>query len=258
MKFSSESKLVIVKTSILSAIFTIVLLMLVNYFFNHTWNFLLNSQVKTQTFSVQGTGSVTGMPDQGDISFTVSKTATTLQETQKQANNSMNTIISDLQKVGIAKKDIQTSNYDSSPNYDDNTGTTIINYTVSEDVDITIHNNSKANTVIDTVTKDNAEDISGPNLTFSDTKQQQLEDQARVQAIDNAKQKAQSLANAAGMHLGRVINVQETQPTPIYPFRPPVLMNAKAAVGNEPNIPTQINPGQNTVTSTVTLTYQTY
>jgi uncharacterized protein YggE len=255
MKPSTESKM-FVKTALLSAIFTVLLLMLVNYFFNHSWNFFVNSQVKTQTFSAQGTGTVTGTPDQGNISFTVTKTATTLQNAQNQANVSMNTILGDLQKAGVEKKDIQTSNYASSPNYDDS-GNSIVNYTVSENVNVTLHDNSKANTVIDLVTKDNAENISGPDLTFSDTKQQQLEDQARIAAINNAKNKAQSLASAAGMHLGKVINVQETQPTPIYPFHP-VMLDAKMPQAAGAAVPTQINPGQNTVTSTVTLTYQTF
>lgn len=245
-----------VKTALLSAIFTVLFLMLLNYFFNHNWNFFENSQMKTQTFQAQGTGSVTGTPDQSNVSFTVTKSATTAEAAQQQANTLMNTITSDLQKSGVAKNDIQTSNYNSSPNYTD-TGTTILSYAVSENVTVTIHDNSKTNTVIDTVTKDGAQNVYGPNLTFSDAKQQQLEDQARVQAITNAKQKAQTLANTAGMHLGKIVNVQETQPTPVYPFRPePLLMTAKSAGGSAPNIPTQINPGQNTVTATVTLTYQ--
>jgi uncharacterized protein len=256
MKVSSEIKITI-KTSILSAIFTVVLLMLVNYFFNHSWNFFLNSQVKTQTLKVQGTGTVSATPDQGDISFTVSKTGTTLQETQKVANTSMDKITSDLQQLNIAKKDIQTSNYNSSPNYDDN-GTTIINYTVSEDVDVTTHDTTKAEKIIDAATKDGAEDISGPNMSFSDALQQKLTDEARIKAIANAKEKAQSIAKAAGIHLGSVVNVEDNEatPMPIYPIHP-VMLTAKSA-SSMPNIPTQINPGQNTVTANVTLSYQTY
>src|SRR6185437_14707970 len=100
--------------------FTVLLLMLVNYFFNHSWNFFLNSQMKTQTFSVQGTGTATAAPDQSSVSFTVTKTATTLKDAQNQANTFTNKIVSDLQKIGIAKQDIQTNNYNSYPNYPDN------------------------------------------------------------------------------------------------------------------------------------------
>lgn len=266
MKPTTQEHL-LVKTALLSAIFTVVLLMLLNYFFNHNWNFFENSQMKQQTFSVQGSGTATGTPDQSDITFTVSKTATSLQDAQNQANTSMNSIIKDLQKIGIAKNDIQTNNYNSSPNYNDNVVAqpaiivnppqqTINSYTVSEDVDITIHNNAQVASVIDTITKDNAEDISGPNLTFSDDKQQQLENQARINAIDNAKLKAQSLAGAAGLRLGKVVNVQENQPTPIYPVHPIMMMAKPMQAGA--SIPTQINPGQNTVTSSVTLTYDSY
>ncbi|HSX08554.1 MAG TPA: SIMPL domain-containing protein [Candidatus Saccharimonadales bacterium] len=262
MKLSSELKIAL-KSSLLSAIFTVLLLMLVNYFFNHTWNFFVNSAIKTQTFQAQGTGTATATPDQSNVSFIVTKTAKTLQDAQNQANTSMNTIVSDFEKAGVTKKDIQTSNYSSYPNYDNGgpntfaapSSQTIISYTVSEDVNVTLHDNSKTTTVIDIATKDNAENISGPNLAFSDAKQQQLEDDARVQAINNAKQKAQTLANAAGIHLGKVINVQENQAAPIYPFHP-MMLDAKSQAA-EGSAPTQINQGQNTVTTTVTLTYQT-
>jgi hypothetical protein len=271
MAFFSDSKFIVLKTSIFSAIFTVIILMLLSYFFNHTWN-PFASKTASQPFTVQGTGTATATPDQSAVSFTVTKTATTLQDAQNQANTFTNKIVADLQKDGVTKQDIQTSNYSSYPNYNQNnegvvqpgvalpiqpqpSSQTIVSYTVSEDVNITLHDISKANTVIDQITKDNAENISGPNLTFSDTKQQQLENDARNQAIANAKQKAQSMSEAAGIHLGKIINIQEgdnSQPI----VRP--LMMANDAMGTAKSVPTQISPGQNTVTSTVTLSYQTY
>jgi uncharacterized protein len=272
MKLTTEVKIAL-KTSILSAVFTVVLLLLVNYFINHTWN-LFGNQSKSQPFTVQGTGSATATPDESTISFTVTKTATKLQEAQNQANTFTNKIVSDLGKLGIAKKDIQTSNYNSYPNYNDNSGgvgimqpetampikpeqdsQTIISYTVSEDVAITVHNTNKANNVIDQITKDGAENVSGPDLTFSDAKQKTLENEARTRAIQDAKQKAQSMAEAAGIHLGQIINIQEANSNP-YPVVRPLMMNALN--GASKSAPTQINPGQNTVTSTITLSYETY
>ena len=216
MAFLSGSKFIVLKTSILSAIFTVVILMLLSYFFNHTWN-PFASKTASQPFTVQGTGTATAAPDESAVSFTVTKTATTLQDAQNQANTFTNKIVSDLQKLSVAKEDIQTNNYNSYPNYNQNNegvvqqgvalpiqpqqqSQTIISYTVSEDVTITLHDINKANTVIDQITKDGAENISGPNLTFSDAKQQQLENDARDQAITNAKQKAQSMSQAAGIH----------------------------------------------------------
>lgn len=251
---STEIKLIL-KTSLLSAIFTVVLFMLVNFFFTHSWSPVWSSTSKNPTLNVQGTGTLTETPDQSQVSFTVTKTASTVQAAQTQANTSMDKILTDLQNGGVAKNNIQTSNYNSSPNYDDS-GNTIQSYTVSEDVDVTMHDNTLVNKVIDIATKDGAEDISGPDLSFSDGKQQELQNEARVKAIQDAKQKAQSMADAAGIHLGRLVNIQENTNPVIYPVRPlPMIMKGVATGGN---VPTQINPGQNTVTSTVTLSYETY
>lgn len=259
-----------VKSALLTAVFTTVMIFLVNLVYTHFYPSIDTS--KQTPFTVNGTGTATAKPDQAQISFSVTKTATTLQDTQNQANSSTNTIVSDLQKLGIAKSDIQTNNYNSNPNYatTDTDGTnepailyrpvqpnqTILSYTVSEDVNVDVKDQTKVNTVIDTITKDNAENIAGPNYTFSDAKEQSLENQARTQAIANAKQKAQSIAEASGIHLGRILNVQEDDTGG---FPQPILMNSKIAVPQASGaVPTQINPGENTVTENVTLSYETY
>ncbi len=265
MVLSADTKLV-VKTSLLSAIFTVVLFMLVNYFFNHSWNLSANSSAsKNPPITVQGTGTVTAQPDQSSVYFTVTKTASTLKDAQNQANTFTNKIVADLQKLGVEKKDIQTSNYSSYPNYNDQSSgpviyikqpqsQTIQSYTVTEDVNITIHDTTTANKVIDVVTNDRAENISGPSLTFSDAKEQDLENQARTKAITNARQKAQTMADAAGIHLGKLTKIEDGTQNP-YPIVRPMMMDA--AAGNAKSAPTQINAGQNTVTASVTLTYET-
>jgi uncharacterized protein YggE len=262
---SSDSKLIL-KTSVVSAIFTVILFMLVNYFFSHDWNPFVKSQSNNPPITVQGTGTISAQPDQSSVSFTVTKTANTLKDTQNQANTFTNKITGDLLKIGVAKQDIQTSNYNSYPNYADQSSgpvlymrqpqsQTIQDYTVTEDVTITLHNTDTANKVIDTVTNDGAENVSGPDLTFSDARQQDLENQARTKAIENAKQKAQSMADAAGIHLGKLTKIEDGTQNP-YPIIRPLMMTA--AGGAEKSAPTQINPGQNQVTASVTLSYETY
>ncbi|HWY79345.1 MAG TPA: SIMPL domain-containing protein [Candidatus Sulfotelmatobacter sp.] len=264
MTTTSKTKLILT-TSLLSALFTVSLFSLTNYAINHSWNFFATDQSKNPPLTVTGTASIKAIPDKTTVSFTVNKTAATLQDAQNQTNTFTNKIVADLQKSGISKNDIQTSNYNSSPNYNDQAGIpngmlmrssqsqTIISYTVSEYITITIYNNDKTNIVIDTITKDNAENISGPALAFSDTLQQTLENDARTKAIANAKQKAQNMAIAAGIHLGKLVKIQEENPNPIFPM----MMNS-TALGSAKTIPTQINPGQNTVSASVTLSYQTY
>ncbi len=254
-------------TALLSALFTLVLLLLTNYFLNHSWN-LFTGSASTQPFTVEGTSTVMQQPDQALISFSVVKSAAVLRDAQNQANAAVATIVDDLKKINIVQKDIKTSNYSSYPHYDNNafsggslgmmpiqgTGQTITGYTVSENIEITLSDMTKANSVIDVATKDGAENISGPNLTFSQTTQDALTQKARIQAITNAKNKAQALASAAGIRLGRIINIQENNsPFPI--IQPMMKANSTSGVASTP---TQINPGENTITETITLSYETW
>lgn len=279
----------IIKTSLLSALFTIVILTLVHFFFTHSW-YLFSGTSSDSRFTVQGTATITEKPDEAMISFMVSKTAVKLEDAQTQANTVANKIVADLKKMGIAEKDIKTSNYNSYPVYEQTSGSKaivgtrsggsgvviqppmsvvpppqsdqqpIVGYTVSQNVNVTVRNISKANGIVDTITKDGAENISGPSFTFSDSKQKSLTDQARNAAIADAKQKAQSLAKAAGIHLGRIINIQEDG---IYPMR---TMGGKAMDSNGSvgvttqtiSLPTNLNPGENTITQNVTLSYETW
>jgi hypothetical protein len=268
----SPKKDSMVKTALLSAVFTLILFSLANFFVNRSWNFFSAGASKTQPFTVQGSGEAKATPDQARISFTVTKTALKLADAQNEVNTTSNSIVSDLQKAGIQKNDIQTGNYNSRPNYAENTSsslgvairpmpippstnsTEIVSYTVDENVNITVHDISKANNVIDIATRGGAENIYGPNFSFSESQQQKLADQARTAAIANAKQKAEKIAAEAGIRLGKVLSVQENSAP--YPIRP-LTMDAKTESSTAGSALTQINPGENTVTENITLSFET-
>ncbi|HUD08564.1 MAG TPA: SIMPL domain-containing protein [Candidatus Saccharimonadales bacterium] len=271
MKLNPKTELT-VKTALFSAVFTLVLFSLANFFVNRSWNFFSTNNSKTQPFTVQGSGSATATPDQAQISFTVTKTAPKLEDAQNEANAATNSIVTDLQSAGIQKKDIQTGNYNSHPNYTESTSTIssmpirpmpiplpgnstdIASYTVDENITITLHDISKASAAIDIATKGSAENIYGPSFTFSEQEQQTLSDQARTVAISNAKQKAEKMAGETGIRLGKILSVQETNT----PFGiQPLMMNAKTESGaSSGSAPTQINPGENTMTVNIVLSYE--
>jgi uncharacterized protein len=270
MVCSPENK-IIIKTALFSAVLTLVLFLLVNFFVNRSWNLFVPSTPKTEPFTVQGTGTAKATPDQAQISFIVRKTAPKLEDAQNQANNLTNKIVADLEKIGIENKYIKTGSYNSHPNYASNSPETdaatmprpipdsggsakIETYTVTENIDITVCTIAKANEVIDVATRDSAENIYGPNLTFSEDARQKLEDEARATAISDAKQKAETLASQTGIRLGKILSVQESGT----PFQPqPFLMNSKVEPASDESASTQINPGENTITENITLSFET-
>lgn len=219
--------------------------------------FAVNSVTTTQQdlFQVTGEGSATATPDIAHIAFGITKSASNVNDAQNLTNNTMNSILDALKTLGISAKDIKTTDYTLTPNYDFTSGSqTITGYTVTQSIDLKIQPLDKVNTALDTLTAHGANLIGQVSFGFSDQTEQKLEDQARSDAVNKAKTKAMSLAKVSGIHLGRLINVTENQATPEPIIRPLALEKSDATLQQ----PTQVTPGENTITTSVTLSYQTY
>lgn len=219
--------------------------------------FTINSVTTTKDsfFTVDGKAEVTAIPDTAQISLGVTQKATTVQQAQTQVNTIINKITTDIKNLGVGDKDIKTTNYSVNPEYDYSTAKqTLTDYSVNANLQINVKPIDKANQAVDLATRDGANQVGGIQFTVNDTEQKQLENQARNQAIQDAKDKAKSISQAAGLRLGRIVDVKES---PQYNPRPiPYLAAEKTSDTTTP--PTQLNPGENQITSTVTLSYETY
>lgn len=207
---------------------------------------------KSDTFSVTGEGKATAIPDTASVDLGITITQNTVASAQSQANQIINKISSDLKNLGVKEKDIKTTNYSISPNYDFTSGKQSVNgYNVSVNLSVKVNPIEKINQVIDTATKDGANSVGNIQFTLNDEEKTKLENQARKQAVDAAKQKAQSLAQASGIRLGRIINVSESNQE-----QRPITFMEKSAVGLGAS-DTSVEPGQSTISTTVTLSYET-
>jgi len=91
-------------------------------------------------------------------------------------------------------------------------------------------------------------------LTVEENRQKELVHQAREEAVKEAKTKAESLASAAGITLGKIINVQENVPGAPVPL---MMLDSAAKEGRGGGSATDIQPGSTDIYSTVTLFYET-
>lgn len=218
--------------------------------------FFVNSvqTTKTNQFSATGNGKATAVPNTALLSLGVTKTATTVTDAQNQTNTVVNALISDLKNLGVEGKDIKTTNYSVYPDYDYAQGRqTIRGYTVTQNMEVKVKPIEKANSAIDLATKNGANMVGGITFILDDETKKKLENEARKEAVTNAKEKAQSLANAAGIKLGRIVDVQESglgEPIPMRSFA----LSAEKQL----DAPTELSPGENTVSITITLSYETY
>ncbi len=220
--------------------------------------FSVNSVTTTKTdlFSVSGEGEAVAVPDTATVNLGVTKTASTVEAARNEATRTANDIIAGLKELKVDDKKVKTTNYSVNPNYDFTSGKeTITGYTVSQNLQIEVDPIDKANQVVDMATTRGANQVGGVQFILNDAKREQLEKQARDEAILKAKAKAQSVANAAGIKLGKIINLIEDNIGP----QPPVMYDRMALGkgGDAAENPTDLQPGENSVHVTVTLYYET-
>lgn len=217
-----------------------------------------NNDIQKDTITVSGKGEVVVKPDIATVSFGVSAENLDVAKAQTESATKMNKIIDMLKAKGVAEKDIKTTNYNIYPRYDYLKTTelyyggkqVLAAYVVSQTVEVKIRDISKAGEILSGVGEFGVTDISG--LTFTVDKQDDVKDQARELAIQDAKAQAKVLAKGLGVRLEKITAFSESGASPVYYDR---VMSAKA-VSMESSVAPQIPVGENTVTSNVNITYE--
>lgn len=205
---------------------------------------------KTDTFSVTGEGKVSMPPDIAIINAGVQAQGATVKTAQDQLNKSINAVSAAVKSAGVDAKDIQTSGYNINPTYDYQAGgQKITGYQAASNLTIKVRNIDKANSVIDAATGAGATTVGG--ISFDVDNKTKAQNEARQKAVADAKSKAENAAKIAGFTLGRIINYSED----FGGFPRPIPMFAKAETAGG-GVPTQVEPGTNEITVTVTLSYQ--
>jgi uncharacterized protein len=196
--------------------------------------------------SVTGEAMVSVPPDLAVVDGGVSSEAKTAREASEANNAAMAKVLAALKGAGIDAKDIQTSRLSlqlqSAPN---RTGpSAVAGYRASNRVTIRVRDVAKVANVIDTLVGAGANEIGGINFMVSQASK--LLDEAREQAVADARRKAEIYAKAAGVTLGAPLSIsEEGSPGPM-PFR-------KMAAGMAVSAP--VAQGEETLQVTVSVSW---
>lgn len=213
---------------------------------------------KENLFVSTGRAELEVVPDEAQVSVGITIQRSTVSATQEEANRVINAITRQLQSLGIKKEQIKTSNYSIYPNYDYNQGAgRIIGYNINSNLEIKLTDFELLNAVIDTATREGANQVGGVQFTLSKEKEAELKNQARQVAIKDAQESAQELARLSGIRLGRVVDVQENRDE----FQPPMQFRQADTMVLESKVaadPTSVEPGSTTYSYRVSLSYETY
>lgn len=209
--------------------------------------------------TVSGEGKVYIKPDVAMISFGITSEATKSQDAVNQNNQKMNAVIQSIKDLGVQDKDIKTTVYNLYPIYSYQRpeplyyplgDSKVTGYRLEQQVEVKIRNFDKINETIDKATSSGANTVGSLQFTVDDT--EKVRSQARVKAIEQAKEKAKTLTRETGLRIDKLINVYEGYYGPV-PYGGDY---AGAALKEDSSVPPRIEPGQTEVNVNVTLTYR--
>lgn len=166
-----------------------------------------------RTMTISATGIVAGQPDVATVNVGVLTQAETADEALSKNNQDMSKLFATLVRVGIEKKDVQTSQFNVNPNYAKSVSSSyssrgkIVGYSVTNQVRIMVRDLDRLGSVLDQLSKNGANQMHGISFGFSNPVP--LQDKAGIAAILEARRKAELYAEAAGVTLGAVLSIDE-------------------------------------------------
>lgn len=217
-----------------------------------------DAQQASITQSIAGTrldlnasGEITRVPDLAVITAGVVTRETTAGAAMSQAASRMSQVRAALKSAGIDDHDIQTSNLSLTPDYvyANNQPPRITGYSASNQLTVRFRNIANTGKILDTLVREGANQISGPNLTID--KPETALDEARARAVANGRARADLYARSLGLRVARVVIVSESGSS--YPVPPPMPMYARAA---EVGADTKVEPGEQKLQVNLAMTFE--
>jgi uncharacterized protein YggE len=198
------------------------------------------------TISVSGEATVSVPPDLAQIDAGVSTEAKTAREASEANNAAMGKVLLALKGAGIDEKDFQTSRLSLQPQYAPNRSgpNAVVGYRATNRVTIKLRDVTKVAGTIDILVGAGANELGGINFMVSAASK--LLDDAREQAIADARRKAEIYAKAAGVTLGSPVGISEERAPGPMPFR-------KMAAGMAASAP--VAQGEETLQVTVSVSW---
>ncbi len=162
------------------------------------------------TISVTGEGRVEATPDVATISLGLTSTADTAAAAMAENAAGVQAVLANLAAAGIAPRDVQTSGLSLNPNwtgYGSSGEQRITGYTAQNMVTVRVRALDSLGGVLDAAVKDGANTLNG--LGFGLAEPGPALDEARKRAVADAARKAAMIAEAAGVKLGRILQISE-------------------------------------------------
>ncbi len=214
------------------------------------------TQQQPNTISVSGSSQLKAVPDEVMVLLRVETNGTTAKEAQDKNSAAMAAIQKELKRAGVAEKDMETTNYNLYPN-------TYWDYERQRQVDA----GYKAAHTLKVKTKElmrvgeyiqlgvdaGATNVDSVSFSLSTTAERDAKDAALRSAVQEARQKAEALADGLSVRLGKVSSVSINEYN-VMPFYRGGVMAAEAMMDKAEAPP--IAPQEVDVSASVTVVFE--
>lgn len=205
----------------------------------------------SETVTVLGEGLVYMDADQATFYVGVRETGDDVMFAQSAVNERIANIIATFENLGIEKKDMATNSINIYPSYDySEKGEKITGYTAYNSICVMTKNIDKVGEYIDAAFAAGANTLDSVTFSASDTSD--ASKKALTLAVKSARDKAEVLAEAAGMKITGVYEINEQS---AYSYENGMLRYAEAASNDTAAIGTQVMTSQLQVCANVSVTY---
>ena len=171
------------------------------------------------TLSINANAAVKRAPDLAILSGGVQTDAKTAAEAIAENAKRMDGVFKTLDRAGVGKRDIQTSNFSLQPRYDydrrKGEAPLLVGYTASNQITVRVRDMEKVGATIDAMVSEGGNVFSGVRFALDDPSEALNE--ARRTAMGEALDRAELYADAAGLSVKRIVTINERssgQPRP--------------------------------------------
>lgn len=198
-----------------------------------SYSYIGRPEAMRDTITISGEGKVTAIPDIAMVRIGLTTEKKQVADAQKENTEKVNTIIKAFKDLKIEAKDMETSSYNIYPKYDyTESGTKLLGYEVSQQLTIKIRDLDNVGAILAKAGELGANQIGG--LEFTIDEPESLRQEAREKALENAKEKAEALADISGVKLGKIVSFSESSggvEPPYYRYDSMKAISAESAGG---------------------------
>jgi uncharacterized protein YggE len=205
--------------------------------------------VEGSVIVTSGEGVVKLAPDRVWVSIAAESRAKNPRDAQRTNSEAMNAVLAKIKGTGLPEGAIRTSGYDLQPEFDYANGRqTLRGYVARNTVEIRVDDVARVGEILDLAVGSGATAVSGVRFDLKDRAGADRE--ALRRAVADARARADAAVSGAGLHVDRVLRIEEQRA--FVPEPRPVMMMRQAVNAESAQPP--VAPGEIEVRATVTLT----